>query len=117
MSPSLQALRRVTPEQHGSSVSRGKGGRAAGLWAGLAGRAARSGPSESERACVLADRFRPGFLDPIRRRSQLVVGRAGLRPVRRRADVADRNGDDPVGVEDRERIFGHLFEKPVTVSL
>src|SRR5216683_5770253 len=50
----------------------------------------------------LCGRFGPGRLDPIRRRSRLVMGRTGFRPAHRRGDVADRNGDDAVRIPRRE---------------
>src|SRR5713226_8766190 len=56
--------------------------------------------------------LRPGLLDPVGRCGRLVVALAGLRPVRRRRDVADRNGDDPVGVPGRERIFRIVLAEP-----
>src|SRR5712691_10881308 len=56
--------------------------------------------------------LRPGLLDPVGRRGRLVVALAGLRPVCRRRDVADRNGDDPVGVPGRERVFRIVLAEP-----
>ena len=46
----------------------------------------------------------PGLVDPGVRRSRLA-----FRPSRRRGDVADGDGDDPIRIEDRERILGNLL--------
>src|SRR6478672_8921997 len=57
----------------------------------------------------LARRLGPSLLDPVGGSSRLVVPFAGLRPIRRRGDVADRNGNDPVGIPARERIVGQVL--------
>src|SRR5215468_4615881 len=46
----------------------------------------------------------PGLIDP-------GIGRGGvaLWPARRRRDVPDGNGDDPVRIEDGERILRHVL--------
>src|SRR5262249_38936532 len=54
----------------------------------------------------------PSLLDPVGGRRRLVVAVAGLGPVRRRGDVADRNGDDPVRVPGRERILRIVLAEP-----
>src|SRR6516225_7968091 len=66
--------------------------------------------SYNRRRC-LARRFRPGGLDPVRRGGRLVVTVARLRPVRRRGDVADRDGDDPIGIPNRELILRQVLGK------
>src|SRR5437016_11149017 len=58
---------------------------------------------------------RPGLIDPGIRR-----GRLTLRPPRGRRDVPDGDGDDPVRIEDGERILRHLLAEAgdsVLVSL
>src|SRR3954468_18189320 len=57
----------------------------------------------------LADRLRPGGLDPVGGRRRLVVAVAGLRPIGRRRDVADRDGDDAGRVPNREGILRHVL--------
>src|SRR5262245_11916750 len=61
---------------------------------------------------ALSHRFGPSLLDPIGGGSGFVVALAGLRPVRRRGDVADWNGDGPFGIPDRERVFGNILAEP-----
>src|SRR6516162_11703425 len=51
----------------------------------------------------------PSLLDPIGRGRRLVVPFAGLRPIPRRGDVANRNGDDPAGVPGRERVIRQVL--------
>src|SRR5499427_35196 len=51
----------------------------------------------------------PSLLDPVGGGGRLVVPFAGLRPIPRRRDVADRNGNDPVGIPARERIVGEVL--------
>src|SRR5215472_7354491 len=47
---------------------------------------------------ALSAHLRPRGLDPVCRRSRLVVGRARLWPAERRRNVTDRDRDDPVGI-------------------
>src|SRR6516165_6600463 len=54
-------------------------------------------------------RLGPSLLDPVGRGGRLVVPFAGLGPIRRRGDVANRNGDDPVGVPGRERVIRQVL--------
>src|SRR5262245_47485775 len=56
-----------------------------------------------------ARRLGPSLLDPVGRGGRLVVPFAGLGPIRRRGDVANRNGDDPVGVPGRERVIRQVL--------
>src|SRR5262249_12794603 len=56
--------------------------------------------------------LRPGGLDPVGGRGRFVVAVAGLRPVRGRGDVADRDGDDLLRIPDRERIVRHVLAEP-----
>src|SRR5258708_12164245 len=55
-------------------------------------------------APLRALRRRPSLIDTRRRRCRLA-----LRPARRRVDVPDRYGDDPIRIEDRERVLGHVL--------
>src|SRR6516164_438027 len=56
--------------------------------------------------------LRPSGLDPVRRGGRFVVALARLRPVRRRRDVADRNGNDAVEIPDREGVVRDVLAEP-----
>src|SRR5215813_13945643 len=68
-------------------------------------------PGEWRVGRKLAD-LRPSLLDPIVSRRWIVMSVAGLGPVRRRRDVANRNSDHPCRVEDLERIGIHVLAEP-----
>src|SRR5688572_11843615 len=69
---------------------------------------ARKRPGKPGRSSRLPGRLslqlRPGLVDPGVRRRRLALGPAG-----RRRDAADRDGDDPRGIEDRERILRRVL--------
>src|SRR5262247_2187071 len=77
---------------------------------GGAVRGPRRRPGEPEPAPLpvtprmLGLELRPGLVDPGEGRRRLT-----LRPAGRRRDAADRDHDDAVGVEDRERVLRHVL--------
>src|SRR5258705_8662416 len=64
----------------------------------------------SERS--LARRLGPSLLDPVGGSGRFVVALAGLRPARRRRDIADWDRDDPVGIPSRKLVLGKILAKP-----
>src|SRR6202158_2185243 len=70
----------------------------------LRAHATRRASTSAGRAGLPGLHPRPGLIDP-------GISRRGitLRPVRRRRDVPDRNGDDPVRIENREWILGDVL--------
>jgi len=51
-------------------------------------------------------------LPPVGRSGRLVVAMAGLGPIPRRRDVADRDRDDPIGIPGHERILRIALAEP-----
>src|SRR5207249_280434 len=88
---------RAGPARRGRSDGGGGAPRGPVSFSGL-----RGAPPPPSRCLRFDDR--PGLVDPGVRRGRLALG-----PTWRRRDVSNRDGDDTVRVEDRERVLRHVL--------